>query len=205
MLFGVRLSKHRPIFVDNEMSRPPAPDEPAGAPGVTYWVTGRSGSGKTTLAQALATRLAGRGRPVLQLDGDRMREIFGQGFGHEEVDRRRLAQIYGKLCREISGQGSDVVCATVSMFHAAHQWNREHLARYVEIYLRVPIPVLAQRHPKGLYARGLAGHIRNVPGVDQTFEEPIAPDVLIEDDGSKSAEAVADELFRYLQLDREAA
>ncbi|WP_374039516.1 adenylyl-sulfate kinase (plasmid) [Brevundimonas staleyi] len=172
---------------------------------MTYWVTGRSGSGKTTLAQALTTRLTARGRPVIQLDGDRMREILGQGYSHEEVDRRQLAAIYGKLCREISGQGSDVVCSTVSMFHAAHQWNRENLPRYVEIYLRVPIPILAQRHPKGLYARGLAGHIRNVPGVDQTFEEPIDPDVLIEDDGSKTAAVVAEELFRHLHLEREAA
>jgi adenylylsulfate kinase len=101
----------------------------------------------------------------------------------------------------LAGQGLDVVCATVSMFHDVRRWSRAHIPAYREIYLRAPIPLLMQRHPKGLYSAAVAGRIRNVPGVDQDFEAPEAPDLIIDDDGSKSPEAVAAELFRFLQLE----
>lgn len=173
------------------------------APGVVYWVTGLSGAGKTTLAGALADRLVVRRRAVVRLDGDRVRAILG-AHSYELSDRKALAQIYANFCREFAGQGFDVVCATVSMFHAVRAWNRANIVRYVEIYLRTPIPVLAARHPKGLYGKGLSGR-RNVVGVDLAFEEPQTPDLVIEDDGSKLPSRVAAELFQFLHLHEEAA
>jgi adenylylsulfate kinase len=172
-------------------------------PGTVYWVTGLPGAGKTTLARELAARLKSDGRPVARLDGDRLRAILGGRYGYGRGDRHALAQAYAQLCAELALQGLDVVCATVSMFHDVRRWSRSNIASYCEIYLHAPIEVLAQRHPKGLYAAAKAGRIRNVPGVDQSVEEPEAPDLVIEDDGAKGPEAVAAELFRFLA--REAA
>ena len=171
--------------------------------GRVYWVTGLPGSGKTTLALALAERLLGCRRSVVQLDGDRMRAVLGGRYGYSQGDRRALASIYGRFCKELAGQGHDVVCATVSMFHEVRAWNRGHIGDYCEIYLRAPIDLLVHRHPRGLYARGLGGHIRNVPGVDMAFEEPEAPDLML--DAGQSAERVVADLFHFLDSRKEAA
>ena len=176
-----------------------APSDKA-PPGFAYWVTGLPGAGKTTLAGQLADRMASRGRAVIRLDGDRLREILGGRHGCGQSDRHALAQIYARLCRELSDQGMDVVCATVSMFSDVRAWSRANIVRYREIYLAAPIAVLARRRPKGLYAAALAGRIRNVPGVDLAVETPERPDVRIDDDGSKTPDEVAAELFRHLNL-----
>lgn len=173
------------------------------ARGCVYWVTGLSGSGKTTLSQALVERLGSLGRSVVQLDGDRMRAILGGRFGYTQSDRHLLAQTYGRLCKELGEQGHDVVCATVSMFHDVRAWNRDNIRHYVEIYLRMAIDQLVERHPKGLYSRGLAGHIRHVPGIDIVLEEPEAPDLIL--DAALPPAAVVADLFSYLDTIKKAA
>lgn len=171
--------------------------------GCVYWVTGLSGAGKTTLAKTLAHHLLSMGHSVVQLDGDRMRAVLDGRFRHSQNDRHALAFIYARLSRELSGQGHDVVCATVSMFHDVRAWNRANIARYCEIWLRMTIDQLVVRHPRGLYARGKAGHIRYVPGLDIPLEEPETPDVVL--DATLPPEGVAARLFDFLDTFREAA
>jgi adenylylsulfate kinase len=140
----------------------------------------------------------GRGRSVVQLDGDRIRAVLGGRFGYGQADRRALAETYARLCLELTTQGHDVVCSTVSMFHDVRRWSRENIASYCEVYLNVPIAELAERHPRGLYAAAIAGRVRNVPGVDLPVELPETPDIRIDNDGSKTPSAVAAELFAGL-------
>lgn len=145
-------------------------------PGAVYWITGLSGAGKTTIANLLAPALRARGRIVVQLDGDRVRAVLGTlGQGHGRADRERLAWVYARLCGEIASQGPDVICATMSMFHAIRDWNRAHLPDYREIYLRVPVDVLVTRDTKGVYAA-----MRDVAGADQTADLPTAPDLIFD-------------------------
>lgn len=163
--------------------------------GTVYWITGLSGAGKSTVAALLAKRLRAHGRPVLQLDGDILREIFSPAAGHHAQDRLRLAQAYGRLCREVAAQGIDVVCATISMFHAVRKWNRENIPAYREIYLKVPIAELERRDTKGLYQAAREGNTKNVVGIDIHAELPEAPDVTVENHGI-SPETAVDRIWK---------
>jgi adenylylsulfate kinase len=160
-----------------------------------YWITGLSGAGKTTVAGLLTKRLRRAGRPVLLLDGDRLRSVFGEansGFSRE--DRLRLASCYGRLCGEVASQGIEVVCATISLFHEVHDWNRAHIPQYREILLSVSLEELRRRDPKGLYADGKADMV----GVGLFAELPQAPDLVIENHGAITAEAAVDRIWDAL-------
>jgi adenylylsulfate kinase len=148
--------------------------------GAVYWITGLSGSGKTTVARLLVARFRGLGAHPVFLDGDELRSLFGNSFGYTNDERLRLAMVYARLCHALSGQGFDVVIATIAMFSKVRSWNRENIGDYREIYLRVPIPVLASRDPKGLYARALRGEVQNVAGIDLAVDEPLTPDLVVD-------------------------
>jgi cytidine diphosphoramidate kinase len=148
--------------------------------GRVYWLTGLSGAGKSTVAHLLTHRLRTVGRTVLSLDGDILREIFDRQRDHGRDERFALAMSYGRLCREVSAQGIEVVCATVSMFHEVRRWNREQIPGYMEIYLKVPIEELLRRDPKGLYGAYQRGETSDVVGLDVQAEFPEHPDLVIE-------------------------
>ncbi len=148
--------------------------------GQVIWITGLSGAGKSTTARRVVDRLRLEERSVVLLDGDELRTVFGDQAGHHPDDRLRLAQTYGRLCGLLAGQGLTVVCATISLFAECHRWNRDHLPGYLEVYLRVPTKVLAARDPKGIYAAAQTGKTRHVLGIDTPFDEPAAPDLVID-------------------------
>ncbi len=153
-------------------------------PGQVIWLTGLSGAGKTTLAERLCQHLRQKSAAVVLLDGDVMRAMFSQdqpdGRHHDRAARLALALKYSQLCKMLSEQGLTVVIATMSLFHIVHQWNRQHLQNYLEIYLKVPMAELQRRDPKGLYKKFAHGETKQIAGLDLAFEEPEAPDVLLE-------------------------
>jgi len=148
------------------------------------WITGLSGAGKTTLANELVRRLREQGEPVIMLDGDELREVFGAAAAnaqnHGREGRLALAMQYAHLCRIIAAQGVTVVIATISLFREVHEWNRANLPGYFEVYLKVPVEELRRRDPKGIYHRFDAGELTHVAGLDLPIDEPEAADWTVE-------------------------
>jgi len=163
------------------------------------WVIGLSGSGKTTLSEEIVYEVRRRGRKVILLDGDRVRELFGNDFGYDLADRRANAERICRLCGFLDEQGFDVVCAILSLFPESRAWCRENLSAYYEIFIDAPLQQLMERDVKGIYTRYHRGEINDVAGLDLPFPRPESPDLLITNDGSlqallNHAEAIADKL-----------
>jgi adenylylsulfate kinase-like enzyme/phosphohistidine swiveling domain-containing protein len=165
--------------------------------GRVFWITGLSDAGKTTVGRELWSRLraAAAGRPVIFLDGDVLRAVIAEDLDHSAGNRRRSAMRNARLCRLLAGQGVDVVCATISLFHEVQRWNRENIPGYREIYLRVPIDELRRRDSKGIYAGAQRGDARDVVGLDVAAEAPEAPDLVLDNYGALDVATAVDRIL----------
>ena len=160
--------------------------------GTVFWLTGLSGSGKTTLGKELARILKEQGYPVVFLDGDHLREVTGNLFGHDREQRLQASLLYGRLCHFLSSQSINVVCATISLFHETQNWNRKHIPNYVEIFIDVPFSEIIQRDPKKIYSRAQQGDLKNIVGIDIAPEFPQRPELVIKNHNISVQEAVAE-------------
>lgn len=163
--------------------------------GKTIWITGLSGAGKSTTAVIVVEKLREAGEPVVFLDGDELRAVFGSqgvtGASMTREGRQELAMRYARLCRMLSEQGLTVVIATISLMQDIHVWNRANLTSYLEVFLDVPVNELRKRDPKGIYDRYERGETRDVAGLDLAVDYPVAPDVHIRWEEGLSADDAA--------------
>lgn len=139
---------------------------------MVIWIIGLSGSGKTRIGSLLAERLRARAAPVVFLDGDRLRAVWGDDLGFDVEARRVQAGRVSRLCKLLDDQGIHVVAAILSLFPESRQWNRANLSHYFQIYLDVPFDELRRRDPKGLYAAAARGEMPNVVGIDIPWPVP---------------------------------
>lgn len=159
--------------------------------GFTIWFTGLSGSGKSTLSEVIEHRLKERGRKVEVLDGDIVRTHLSKGLGFSKEDRdtniKRIAFVCGLLTR------NDVACisAAISPYRETRAWARNHIGNFVEIYVKCPIDICRQRDVKGLYKLADEGKLKGFTGVDDPYEEPDHPELIVETDKETVEESVA--------------
>jgi adenylylsulfate kinase len=158
--------------------------------GFTIWFTGLSGAGKSTLAEALAERLQVQGERVEILDGDAVRTHLSKGLGFSREDRdtniKRIAYVCGLLTRN----GVISISAAIAPYSEARAWARQEIGNFVEVYVKCPLEVCRQRDVKGLYKLVDEGKIQHFTGVDDPYEEPEQPDLVIETDKQSIAQSV---------------
>ena len=175
------------------------------APGRVFWITGLSAAGKTSIGRALSSHLRACGGQVIFLDGDTLRAVSND-LGYSAENRRAAAMRNASLCRMLAGQGFDVVCSTISLFHEVQRWNRENIPRYNEIFVRVPLEELKRRDTKGVYTAAANGQASNIVGLDIPAETPEAPDLILDNDTSlKPEEAVRRILHRAAAAEGQAS
>jgi len=166
--------------------------------GVTVWLTGLTGSGKTTIAN----RVAAMFRTATEvLDGDEVRTWLTPGLGYSRADREENCLRVALVCNLLRRNGVIVFASLVSPYRDFRKTARfVNDGRFVEVYVRCPLEVCKQRDTKGIYARAATGEIRGVTGVDDPYEPPEDPDVMVdtsvESEGRCSA-MVYDHILRY--------
>src|SRR5437763_1949289 len=148
--------------------------------GFTIWFTGLSGSGKSTLSEIIEDRLQARGRSVEVLDGDIVRTHLSKGLGFSREDRDTNIKRIAFVCSLLTRNGVVCISAAIAPYAEAREWARQEIGNFVEVYVKCPLDVCRQRDVKGLYKLVDEGKIKNFTGVDDPYEEPEHPELVVE-------------------------
>lgn len=170
------------------------------SPGFTIWFTGLSGAGKSTLARSLEIALRERQRHVEVLDGDEVRENLSKGLGFSKEDRDTNIRRIAYVARLVSRSGGVAITAAISPYRSVREEARASIGNFVEVFVRCPLDVLVKRDTKGLYAKALRGEIGQFTGISDPYEEPLAPEVVVETDVESIEESTRKILLRLESL-----
>jgi adenylylsulfate kinase len=168
--------------------------------GVTVWFTGLPSAGKTTIANLVEERLAQGGRPVEVLDGDVVRSHLSRGLGFSKADRDENIRRIGFVAGLLTGHGVTVLVSAVSPYRAVRDELRTTIGRvggFLEVHVATDLATCRARDVKGLYARQARGELRGLTGVDDPYEPPLAPELVL-DTAVEPPEASADRVLAML-------
>lgn len=166
--------------------------------GWVVWIEGLPFAGKTTLARAVGERLRAGGRDIEVLDGDEVRKMFSPELGFSRKDREMHARRVSYVARMLSRHGIVVLVAMITPYETSRQAARATVGdRFSEVWLNCPLEVCRQRDTKGLYRRDRPPGSSKVTGVDDPFEEPLAPELIV-DTSTDSVAASTEKIVRYL-------
>ena len=151
--------------------------------GVTVWFTGLPSAGKSTIASLVGRRLAEDGRPVEVLDSDVVRAHLSRGLGFSKADRDENIRRIGYVAGLLTGHGVTVLVSAISPYRAVRDEVRTSIGRaggFVEVYVAADLATCRARDVKGLYARQARGELRGLTGVDDPYELPLDPELVLD-------------------------
>ena len=151
--------------------------------GATVWFTGLSGSGKSTVAAAVESALIASGRPAYLLDGDNLRHGLNADLGFTPDDRAENVRRVAHVAQLLADAGVVALVPVISPYRAGRQYARDiHVAAdlpFVEVWVSTPIEECERRDPKGLYVKARAGELRGFTGIDDPYEMPEEPELVL--------------------------
>ena len=185
--------------------------------GCVVWFTGLSGCGKSTVSNLVDHKLHAMGKRSYVLDGDNVRhglnagpgmlkerhgEEFAKrfGLGFSAQDREENIRRIGAVAELFASAGLVTLTAFISPYRRDRDRVRAMMPEgdFVEVFVDAPLEVCEARDPKGLYKKARAGEIKGFTGIDDPYEAPEKPELVL-DAASKSAEALADEVIEFLK------
>ncbi len=167
-------------------------------PGLVIWIEGLPGAGKSTLSGRLSEMLAREGFHVEMVDGRVDRTSASSDLGFSRKDRETHARRVSAAARALAEKGAIVLVAMVTPYETARQTARATVGeQFVEVWLKCPVEVCRTRDPDGVYSRAEGGLLQHLTGVDDPFEDPLDPDIVV-DSSRLPAEAVARSVFDQL-------
>ena len=169
--------------------------------GFTVWFTGLSGSGKSTIAEMLYHEFQARGMKTEILDGDVVRQNLSKGLGFSKEDRDLNIMRIGFVANLLTRNGVATICCPISPYKETRDANRELIGAFVEVYVHATVEELAEnRDPKGLYKKALAGEITGFTGVDDPYEVPENPELVVDTMSETPEESLQNVLTALVKL-----
>ena len=147
--------------------------------GCTVWFTGLPCSGKTTVADLVAEELKRRNLRVERLDGDIVRQSLTRDLGFSKEDRDKNIERVTFVAKLLSRNGVAVLVSFVSPYRKARDNARRETTNFVEVFVDCPVEVCEQRDVKGMYKKAKAGEIKDFTGVDDPYEGPLHPEIVL--------------------------
>ena len=171
-----------------------------GHKGAVLWFTGLSACGKSTIANAVDYKLNLAGKHSVVLDGDNIRMGLNKNLGFSAEDRAENIRRIGEVAKLFTHAGVIALTAFISPYRADRNAVRALLGpgEFIEVFMDTPIEICEARDPKGLYKKARAGQIKGFTGIDDPYEAPEKPELVL-DGGKKSIDECADEVLAYLQ------
>ncbi len=150
--------------------------------GALIWFTGLSGSGKSTIAYTLEHALVQRGHLAYVLDGDNIRHGLNKNLGFSAEDRTENIRRIGEVGKLYVDTGIITLTAFISPYRADRDIAREAIGEgnFFEVFCDTPLEVCEERDPKGLYKKARAGEIKGFTGIDDPYEAPEKPEMVID-------------------------
>jgi adenylylsulfate kinase len=168
--------------------------------GVTVWMTGLSASGKSTIAVILEQMLLHQKKHAYRLDGDNIRMGLNKNLGFSAEDRAENIRRIGEVAKLFTDAGVIAITSFISPYKKDRDAVRASMkgGEFVEVYVQVSLEAAEKRDPKGLYKKARAGQLKGFTGIDDPYEEPEKPEILIQTERI-SAENAAREILVYLE------
>lgn len=169
--------------------------------GVTVWFTGLPCCGKTTIADKVASILKDQGRKVERLDGDIVRKSLTSDLGFSKEDRDENIKRVTFVAKLLTRNNVIVLATFVSPYIERREKTRKEIGNFIEVYVKCPIKVCIDRDVKGMYEKALKGEIKGFTGIDDPYEEPLNPELVLNTDIETVAESVEKVLEKMRELD----
>lgn len=157
---------------------------PRNKQGFTIFLTGYQNSGKDTIARALQVTLNQQGgRSVSLLLGETVRAELSSELGFSREDRTKNIGRIGFVASELTRAGAAVIAAPIAPFEDARTHARELVEKHGDFYLvhvATSLEHCERTDKRGIYARARKGEIRGFTGVDDPYETPKKPDLVVD-------------------------
>lgn len=170
--------------------------------GRVVWLTGLSCSGKTTISKELIKYFKKNKLPVQWLDGDVVRKTINKDLGFSKKDRDENIERVTHIAQMLAENGVNVVAAFVSPYRKMRNFARKICPNFIEVYVECDIKECIRRDTKGLYKKALAGKIRDFTGIQDPYELPKKPEIIINTEGKKAGESARELISRLERLAR---
>jgi adenylylsulfate kinase len=167
---------------------------------VVLWFTGLSGAGKSTLSVEVEKELHQRGIHTYILDGDNIRHGLNKNLGFSAEDRKENIRRIGEVAKLMVDAGIVTLTAFISPYREDREMVRQLLGEkeFIEIYVKCSLEECERRDPKGLYKKARAGEIKGFTGIDDPYEAPENPELVVETDKQTIEESVK-QVITYLE------